>query len=864
MAYGDSPAVQAFDPGFLERAAVMNDSHNYKGVLDQLNHISTEGIPLAAAEAEEADYLQARALYELSDPRAVRELRRFVNLYPASPRATECLLLTGDYFFFAGDYSSALQEYKRIDLATLNSAERNLYTCRKAICLLKRGYYDESRPLVGSLSGKSGYDLAAKYYDAYLDYVAGRDAEALKKFKEVAEIQSKSGRKSGNNSGNLSGETLYPEYYIAQLLFRLGDYDDCIKTARNILRRYPGKEARNAGREMNSLPGGEMDEMTASTHRVLGMSLYKTGELTAARGSLEACVASAVANAGDDALYALGACEYSAGDLSQAAGRFSKLLDSRDAIAQGSYLYLGQIEASRGNATAAAIDFEKAYRMNFDNKVAETALYNYAAAISRGGNIPFARSADMLERFLENYPGSEYAADVERYLGRMYCQRGEYDSAIAAMDKIRRPSAEDKELLGVILYEAGAAALSEKNPKRAASLLRRCVNQGGVNPDVLCQANIWLGDALYCLGEYRNAEKAYAAAAKSGKAGENTPLLDYDLGYALMMQNKFGEASRYFTKAEKSPTLTSGMRYDAAMRIADCKYYTGDYAGAAADFESMMKSGKGADYASYRHAQILGIRGDVAGKIAALESFESRFPKSDLIPDALAELADTYASEGKQEKAASVLSRRLTNYDVNASAEDYFNLAEYNFAAGNMACALEAYRKAEQTGDTEYLADARAGVMKSTGDEDQRLDYARKLLATPGASADILEEAEMIVAISDLDSPQSGSQSVRNAVAALERLSENPFTEAGARSAVELGEYYLKSGDSRRAMELMEKFTSSGSGRQYWVARGFIVLADACKAQGEDYLSSEYLKSLRDNYPGSEPDIMRMIQERLK
>ena len=50
----------------------------------------------------------------------------------------------------------------------------------------------------------------------------------------------------------------------------------------------------------------------------------------------------------------------------------------------------------------------------------------------------------------------------------------------------------------------------------------------------------------------------------------------------------------------------------------------------------------------------------------------------------------------------------------------------------------------------------------------------------------------------------------------------------------------------------------------YWLARGFISLAEAYHADGNDYLAVEYLKSLRDNYPGDEPDIREAIDSRIR
>ena len=62
----------------------------------------------------------------------------------------------------------------------------------------------------------------------------------------------------------------------------------------------------------------------------------------------------------------------------------------------------------------------------------------------------------------------------------------------------------------------------------------------------------------------------------------------------------------------------------------------------------------------------------------------------------------------------------------------------------------------------------------------------------------------------------------------------------------------------------MTDFTDAGTPHEYWLARGFIVLADVYTAQGKGYLAKEYLISLRDNYPGDESDIKQMISSRLK
>ena len=99
---------------------------------------------------------------------------------------------------------------------------------------------------------------------------------------------------------------------------------------------------------------------------------------------------------------------------------------------------------------------------------------------------------------------------------------------------------------------------------------------------------------------------------------------------------------------------------------------------------------------------------------------------------------------------------------------------------------------------------------------------------------------------------------------ALRRLAATPNSLSGAKAAVELGDWYLAQGDIKKALSTLEAFTEAGSIHAYWLARGYISLADAYHADGNDYLAVEYLKSLRENYPGDEPDIAEAIAARIR
>lgn len=947
----------------LERAREAFSAGNYRGVIDELCAIRERlQTPLTEEATQEMVYMLGASYFHTGNSEALTLLTEYINGFLSARDVASARLLRADFFFFAHDWSEALELYKQIHTATLDSSTRELYTYREAICMIKCGFFDEARAELNKLAGTNEYSLCAKYYTAYLDYVAGRDEEAMKGFKDVErEI-------NAGNGGMLTQSGATPAYYIAQLYFRQGDWDKAASMATDLLKGMNTKNIRGRAQERVA---EEASELILPTERILGMSLYEKGEMQEALSALRRYVKGAGEDASHDALYAMGVCEYAEGEYSEAEECFSKVAGDRDAIGQGAALYLGQIAAQRGDVSVAAMNFEHAYNMNYDNHVAEAALYNYVAARARGGNIPFDSNVGMLEEFLNNYPNSEFAPVIERHLAALYYNDGKYSDALRVMRRIRKPSKSDTLLLQNILYAGGTSALSSGQPERAIEYLKECVGIADGDADVKAQAGIWLGDALYETGDYKGAEKRYQEVLKSGRAGDNKVHLLYNLGYSQMRQDKFESASKTFSDMlSSSVDISEDMKRDARLRIADSRYYAGRYSDAKNDFAPLRTGGYGADYAAYRYAQILGIEGRLGEKISELRRLEREYPTSKWMPNVLNELAETYVANGENGEAAAAYSRLLAAYPSDASApsarlgmasalmdsgetdravaaykeilsqhpsssearladkalreyyadrqqlqeyagflksvpgftidavemerlsydaaerhylsdgkieplkkyladyaggshnaEAWLLLAHHYQDAGDTRNALAAYRELERTGGSEYASEAYAGIMRMADNSAVRADYARKLRESGGGSVETLEEADFYLNEAGLRSKSAAER--KESEKALRQLASNPFSEFGARSAVSVGEYLVEQGRNKEALELMEEFTSSGSEKQYWVARGFIVMADAYYAMGDKSTAEEYLRSLQRNYPGDEEDIRRAYTQRL-
>lgn len=791
-----SASSDRFSPvasGYMERARTMRDAGNYAGVIDQLRHLDTQQVALSPAIAEEFTFLLADAYYQRNDPECLRLLIEFAETYPASPLALQASLAIGDFYFFRHEWPDALEAYNRLDTDRLNRDSRLLYNYRRALCMIKTGYYAEARPLVRSLRDAAGYENAYWFYNAYLDYIDGDFTRAYDGFSRV---------KPGI-------EGMEAGYYMTQIEYSRGQYKDVISHGSSLLRKHP------------------IPELAPEMHRVVGLSYFKTGDPDTARSFLLNYVDQAGETPAPDALYALGAIDYSDGNYADAIAKFSCLTDRQDKIGQSAWLYLGQCYLKEGNASSAALAFEKANRMAYDPQVSETALYNYVTALTRGGKVPFSSSSELLEKFVNLYPDSEYTPEVEAYLATAYFNDRNYAKALQCIDAIRNPDASVLATRQKILYELGIEAATNGRTDKAVDYLRQCVSLGRYDRNIAAQASLWLGDALFSLGRFREAQQSYETFVRDDASRDNRALGLYDLAYAKYKQKNYqGAASDFASALAARPALPEELVDDARIRRADCLYYTGAYGEAASLFSRAIADGANdTDYALYRRAILHGLAGDTKAKIADLTRIESEYPSSRWLSKALLELATTYEETGRPELAADAYKKRL-GVTEDVDIDELLRMAAAMNEAGRHADLLDVTERIRHAGGLE--ADELADISL----------YEADALAALGRE----EEAEAIY----------------------ERLALNPTSLPGSKAAVMLAQNMADRGDFSGARDMMEEFTETGTPHQYWLARGFITLADSYYGLGEKTLAREYILSLQENYPGTESDIKSMISSRLK
>lgn len=755
----------------------------------------------------------------------------FINEFHASPLSTDANFMLGNWYFFKGEYSRALACYSRIPDNAFSGTTRQELAYRKAFSLVKTGFYDEAQVLFQDLVGSSTVGRDSQFYLAYIQYVKGNYDDAYSRFKKI------------------KGSTRDKEadYYLNQIDYKNGEYSKVAPASDRLL--------------SSAIP----DELKAETLRVGGISYFKLGDKANARRLLEQYNAITGDGAEISALYSLASLYYDSGEYTKALPLFSTVTEYPGPLAQSAWLYIGQIHLNMGDVQAAALAFDKATRQSWDNDVTETAAYNLAVTSTSGMTLPFADGAAAMESFIETYPDSPYSPKLSNYLANAYYGKRDYGKALVQVDKISNPDASTRTMRQKILYQLGISTLQQGDPRGAVGYLRQASESGAPDSEVSAQASLWLGDAYYSLKDYKNAASAYEKALSLNIKEPDKSLTRYNLGYAYLKLHNYAKAEKAFQEAVASGPLTPSQSADARLRYADCLYYTGKYRQALALFRDIYKTDEqNAVYARIREADILGYEGNVAEKISILERLNADPATGIWQSTVLSRLADAYSEKGDDRKAAELYARILDSTSgTNDNSQTYFSLAanaENLLNAGDTEAAYLAYKRLENSGMASLYPVALRGVMLTSPDKEEVVQYAAKVSRLPGLSPEEINEATLLGAEAALKLNPYHPEALET----LNTLAHSSDRLWGARAAVVLGESLLNSGNLSDAEEVLLYLIDNGSDDNYWLARGYIALADVYSRQDKDYLARLYLETLRNNYPGNEKDIKEKINSRLK
>jgi TolA-binding protein len=560
----------------------------------------------------EAGYYSSVAALKLYNSDAEYRMIMFILTHPESPRLNEARLSLGDYFYQIKNYRKAVTWYESVNRQELESDKLAEYFFRLGYSLYIKG--DKSRALLMFSEIKdvdTEYTPPAVYYFAQIAYEQKMYQTALEGFNRL---------KDDETFG-----AIVP-FYIVQIMYLQKDYEGILTVAPDLLN--------TAGKERSI----ELD-------RFIGDAYYNKGNYKDALPYLEK-YSTGTKVSGSEEKYQLGYCYYKTGEIDKAIKILLEAGTKNDLLSQNIWNILGDCYLQKGDKKRAQFAFGEASKLNFDKKIKEESLYNYAKLTYELAYSPFGEAIAAFQEYIDLYPGSERVQEAYDYLIATFMQVKNYKAALAALDKIGTKDSRLEEAYQRVAFFRGLELFKNLEIEASIDMFDKSLKYEKYNRPVRARAIYWRGEAWYRLGQYEKAKADYElfmGIPGSMQLSEYN-LVRYNLGYSLFNMKEYSGALNHLKTFETGATnVKPEVLIDTRNRIADCYYITTNYAMAISYYNKVIEYGnQDADYAMYQKGFSLGLINDGKGKVDILTSLTRKYPSSAYVPNAIFERGRAY------------------------------------------------------------------------------------------------------------------------------------------------------------------------------------------------------------------------------
>ena len=520
------------------------------------------------------------------------------------------------------------------------------------------------------------------------------------------------------------------------------------------------------------------------------------------------------------------ACQYDTGQYAKAARDYSAFIagaPARDANLPLAYYGLGYADYMLEEYNNALKAFVQASKLAPDDFVKLR-----ADALNRAGDCEYMQSRfDAAQRYyVQSYdvdPSSGDYALYQQALMKGYTrdQKGKLEMLERMIDRFPTSS-----LVPAAMLEQAQTHGSIGNSERAIVTYKELVRQ---YPSTTYARNGYLQLAITQInsGERKNAIETYKKVIYTYPSSEEAKVAVEDLKRIYAEDGRLNELADFVNSVPNAPHIEASELDASAFLAAETAYI---------------------DH----------------GDISRLKEYIAEYPHGTYEPQALFYIAENESENGNSREAVEYASRVTMLYPHSDVAEDAMLIkAENEALLGKTAVAYTTYSELEtRAAGATTLQNARMGMLRTAIELHQwtnALEAADKLSATSTGGGDNVREVAFCRALA-----LERTDKFNEAEPIWSNLAKDHADLYGAKSAVYLGEALLHHNRLSDARKVADNFINANPPHQYWLARGFILLSDILRKQGHDFEANEYLKSLKENYPGKESDIFEMIDTRLE
>ena len=776
-------------------------------------------------------------------------------------------------YFVSGDYAKAISraksvlrhgdapdQYRAEALRVAGESEWNLGNEAEAVSYLNKYIRLTDAPLPSSLYilgindyNQADYDIAISRLQAATDL---EDAMAQSAYLYIGQAQLKqrdyhAAALAFNKALSLDfdpdvTEAAYYNYAVASLQGGQVPFGSSVSIFQDFLSRYP--DSRHAPEVQEYIVSSlitdnnyaaaldcinKMRSPSRATLAAKQRVLYTLGARALAAGNTDTALthlkearslASHSAEIDREVSLCLGEAYYRSAQYDQAASELLKYLKSTSAPNRATALYdLGYTRFKQKRYSDAATDFNR--------------------MIDNPGNMPRNAVADAWCRI----------ADCHYYAGDFAKAADAYDRAYSL-----NPDAGD-----YALFQKGVMEGYQRNHTAKIALLKELQQKyttSALIPDAMLEMTesyIQQGNHTAAIDTYRTLIARYPNTAQGRQGHLQMALTMLNSGDPAGATKAYREViSKYPTSTEATLALEQLKRISAADGSLDSLM---DFVNSVPDAPRMEVAE--ADNLSFELAEKDYITED---KTNRLSDYIARYPDGANRAKALAYMAEHAFNAGDNDRAYEYAAEIVERYPDNSLTEDALLIkAQVEMSQGKGNSAMRSWQELAARASSPAKANAaRMGLMRvarELNDDEQIIAAADALLASSTIGSEDKNEAVFSKALA-----LSRQGNAADARSLWETITSETDDLSGIKSAYYLAESLYNDGLNAQAEEKASAITASDSPHTYWIARAFILLSDIYAKQGDEFKSKQYLKALRENYPGTESDIFMMIDQRLK
>jgi len=676
----------------FEKAVMLFENGMYSSAMDILQNLSgygkdskIDGYYTLCAQRLETDGYQ-----EISGD--------YLSRYKASSICEEIRKERALDFFDREMYREAADEISKLNVGRYSQKLRAEYVFKKGYSHYKLGEFDAAQrefTIVGKMV-QNDYSAPAAYCMAYVSYSQGWFEEAIPLF-ETASVD----------------ERFRPiaRYYIVNCHYELSDFDYVL----------------GEGVALHDDPQTPDDRKMYLARIISEACLVKGDKDSAKKYYLETRTESSDMTR-DDYFYA-GSLMYAIGDWQSSVNNYSIVAEGKDSLSQIANYQSAFAYLNLKNKVAALQCFKNASSMNYDTKMTEDAMFNYAKlAFDVNGD------SSVFNDYMNRYSDKARGELIYSYMALAALSEGRWQAALDAYDKMDVLTPEDRNNYIRANYLRGAELLENGSYRNAIQCFKTVAYFVPKNERVNQLARYALGEAYFKDAQFAEARKQYLelynASALFGLP-ESERLL-YNLAWSCLEDKSFEQAAKWFEKYVKE--VGGPLSEEASLRRADCFFVMKDYKKAAEAYDAVSGAKINPDkiYPYYKSAIANGLAKNNKRKLELLLNVKKAKPTSEYYAEAYFELGKTYQT--LRQFAPAVTTLREVYKTVPGSPYAARAMLEIGTIKRNIKDidgSINSYKTViEKMPDSPYAEDALMALesmYQSLGSPDKYLEYIDKI-----------------------------------------------------------------------------------------------------------------------------------------